>query len=140
MNDYVTLEEAESRLCQVQPLLESARRTKREIEMIAAGHDYDTVLLEQEKPRIAMLVGQLSEKLDALEDLGCYVKDLDIGLVDFLSSFEGRDIFLCWKLGEQHICHWHELNEGFTHRQDILDMTQLEFEVEFETPIIENEN
>lgn len=140
VNDYVTLEDAESRLTFVRPLLESARRTKREIETIAAGYDYDTVLLEQEKPRISKLVAQLAEKLDQLEDLGCYVKDLDIGLVDFLSTFEGRDIFLCWKLGEPHINHWHEINEGFSSRQDILDMSQLDFEFDFETPIVENEN
>ena len=139
-NDYVTLENAESRLVQVRPLLEATRRIKREIETIAAGYDYDTVLLEQEKPRIAKLVSQLSDKLDQLEELGCYIKDLDIGLVDFLSTFEGRDIFLCWKLGEAHINHWHEINEGFASRQDILDMTQLDFEFDFETPVVHNEN
>ena len=134
------MEEAEARLPNVRPLLEAARRLKREIETIAAGYGYDTVLLEQEKPRISALLSQLSEKIDELEDLGCYVKDLDIGLVDFLTSFEGRDIFLCWKLGEAHIGHWHEVDEGFASRQEILDMTQLDFEWEFETPVVENEN
>lgn len=139
-SDYVTLDLAEIRLAQVRPLLEGARRIKREIETIAAQYDYDTVLLEQEKPRITPLIAKLSEYMDELENLGCYVKDLDIGLIDFLSTFEGRDIFLCWKLGEEHICHWHETNEGFASRQEILDMTQLDFEWEFETPIVENEN
>lgn len=139
-SDYVTLEEAEQRIAKVRPLLESARRLKREIETIAAGYDYDTVLLEQEKERLTPLMSQLAENLDNLEDLGCYVKDLDIGLVDFLSSFEGRDVFLCWKLGEAHISHWHETNEGFSSRQEILDMSQLELDWEFETPVVENEN
>jgi hypothetical protein len=140
VDDYLTLEEAEVRLQRVQPLLETARRLKREVEMIAAGCDYDTILLEEQRPRIAKLVAQLAEKLEQLEDLGCYVKDLDVGLVDFLSRFEGRDIFLCWKLGERHIMHWHELDEGFANRQDILDMNQVFLEPEFETPVVENEN
>ena len=139
-SDYVTIEEAEERLVQVRPLLESARRIKREVESIAAGYNYDSVLIEQEKEHLAPLMRKLSEILDELEDLGCYVKDLDIGLVDFLSTFEGRDIFLCWKLGEQHISHWHETDEGFSSRQEILDMSQLLLDVEFETPIVENEN
>ena len=139
-SDYVTLEQAEERLIQVRPLLEAARRTKREIETIAAAFDYDEVLLEQEKPRIQALVHKLGEMIDELEQLGCYIKDLDIGLLDFLSTFEGRDIFLCWKLGEDHVAHWHEIDEGFSNRQDILDMTQLDFEWEFETPIVENQN
>jgi hypothetical protein len=140
VNDYITIEEAERRIPQVRPLLEEARRIKREVEMIAATYDYDAVMLEQEKERIGGLVGQLSGKLEELEELGCYLKDLDIGLVDFLSSFEGRDVFLCWKLGEAHISHWHEMNEGFSSRQEILDMTQLMLDVEFETPVVENEN
>jgi hypothetical protein len=140
LTEYVTIEEAEKRLADVRPLLESARRIKREIECIAAGFDYDTVLLEQEKPRIGALVGQLAQKLEQLEDLGCYVKDLDVGIIDFLSTFEGRDIFLCWKLGESRITHWHEIDEGFAHRQDILDMSQMYIDTEFETPVVENEN
>jgi hypothetical protein len=139
-SDYVTLEEAEARLAQVRPLLENARSTKREIESLAAGFDYDSVLIETEKERFQPLVTALSQILDQLEDQGCYIKDLDIGLVDFLSTFEGRDIFLCWKLGEPHISHWHEVNEGFSSRQEILDMTDLEFDIAFETPVVENEN
>jgi hypothetical protein len=139
-SDYVTIEEAEIRLPQVRPLLEQARSLKREIESIAAGFDYDTILLEEEKPRISNLVGQLTDKLQQLEDLGCYIKDLDVGIVDFLGTFEGRDIFLCWRMGEEHIHHWHEINEGFSQRQEILDMTQLLLDVEFETPFVENEN
>lgn len=139
VNDYLTLEDAEKRIPQVRPLLEDAKRLKREIETIAAGYGYDTILLEEEKPRISALVSELSQKLEELEELGCYIKDLDIGLVDFLSSFEGRDIFLCWKLGEAKICHWHEINEGFASRQEILDMSQLDL-CEFETPFVENEN
>jgi hypothetical protein len=139
-NDYVTLEEAEARLAQVRPLLENARRIKREIECIAAGYGYDTVLINEDKERIAPLVTKFAETLDDLEASGCYVKDLDIGLIDFLSSFEGRDIFLCWKLGEAHICHWHEIDEGFASRQEILDMDQIFLEIDFETPMVENEN
>jgi hypothetical protein len=140
VEDYLTIEQAESRLSQVSTLLETARKLKREIETIAAGFDYDTILLDEEKPRIAALAHELSERLEQLEELGCYVKDLDIGLVDFLARFEGRDIFLCWKLGEHGIAHWHEVDEGFTSRQEIVDLSQLDLSLDFETPVVENEN
>ena len=139
-SDYVTLEEAETRLAKVRPLLENARRLKREIEALAASYDYDSALIESEKEKFQPHINELSQSLDTLEELGCYIKDLDIGLIDFLSSFEGRDIFLCWKLGEPHIGHWHEVDEGFSNRQEILDMNSLEIELEFETPVVENEN
>ncbi len=59
-------------------------------------------------------------KLERLQKYGCIVKDLDTGLVDFLALFEGREVFLCWQLGESTIRHWHEVDEGFAGRQQIL--------------------
>ena len=135
-NDYVSIEDAETKLPKIRALLENARQLKREFETIAAT----ARAFPEEKQRLQPIAWQLSTIIEELEDLGCYIKDLDIGLVDFLSAFEGRDIFLCWKLGEQRITHWHELHEGFSQRQEILDMTQLETELEFVTPVVENEN
>jgi hypothetical protein len=37
--------------------------------------------------------------------------------VDFYSLRDDRPVFLCWKLGEARIEHWHELNAGFGGRQ-----------------------
>ncbi len=139
-NDYLTIEQAEQRLAMVRPLIETARLLKREIEMIAANYNYDSVLLEEEKPRINQLVTKLSETIDELEDQGCYIKDLDVGIVDFLSTFEGRDIFLCWRLGEQNVAHWHEIDENFSQRQEIIDLSVLDPALMFETPVVENEN
>mgnify|MGYP001178996948 CR=1 FL=1 len=59
-----------------------------------------------------------------LESIGCFVKNLETGLVDFLSYFEGREIFFCWKLGETNVTHWHELDSGYTGRKKILDLEQ----------------
>ena len=139
-NDYLTIEQAEQRLTTIRPLLETARLLKREIEMIAAHYNYDTMLLEEEKPHITQIITKLSETIDELEDQGCYVKDLDLGIIDFLSTFEGRDVFLCWKLSDQGIKHWHEIDEGFSQRQDILDLSDPTLLPDFETPYVENEN
>jgi hypothetical protein len=59
-----------------------------------------------------------------LEKMGCFVKDLDTGLVDFLSFFEGREIFFCWKIGENRVTHWHEVDSGFSGRKKIIDLEQ----------------
>jgi hypothetical protein len=138
-SDYVTLDQAEQRIDTVRTLLEQARFLKRELETIAARCNYDAVLIEEHKDEIKTRLLRLNDYLDELEMQGCYVKDLDIGLVDFLSTFEGRDIFLCWKLGEGRICHWHEVDEGYSSRQKILDIGELA-PIEFETPTVENEN
>lgn len=58
--------------------------------------------------------------LEQLEKIGCLVKDIDEGLIDFFHHFEGRDVFLCWKTGEENISHWHEIGSGFSGRKKIL--------------------
>lgn len=130
IEDYVTLEQADALLPKVIPLLQEAKTLKREIETIAATYGYDSVLLSQEKvkQKLTTKASRMNTVLQDLEDLGCYVKDLDIGLIDFLSRFEGRDIFLCWKLGEERINHWHERDEGFSLRREILEPDSLYLE------------
>ncbi len=72
------------------------------------------------------VLNQLTEDfydaLDKIRQLGCEIKDLDSGLVDFPSKFEGRTVHLCYKLGEDRIRHWHELDSGFAARQKIVDI------------------
>ena len=60
--------------------------------------------------------------LEELESIGCILKDVEEGLVDFYSRFECRDIFLCWKVGEKRIRYWHELDDGFRGRQPIIEI------------------
>ena len=62
------------------------------------------------------------KELEKLEKVGCLLKDLEQGLIDFYCKFEGRDIFLCWKLGESKIVAWHEIDGGFTGRQPVFDL------------------
>ncbi len=51
--------------------------------------------------------------------MGVVIKDIQKGLVDFNAKHEGRDIYLCWHLGERDIGYWHEVSDGFTGRQSI---------------------
>lgn len=64
------------------------------------------------------------KELEKLEKVGCQLKDLEQGLVDFYCKFEGRDIFLCWRLGEDRIKAWHEVDAGFIGRKSIIDLEQ----------------
>ncbi len=52
-----------------------------------------------------------------LEEIGVLFKGFEEGLVDFYALMDGRPIFLCWKLGEESIEWWHELEAGFAGRQ-----------------------
>lgn len=61
-----------------------------------------------------------------LEQLGCHFKGFDPGLVDFRARYRGRTIDLCWKLGEQHIEWWHEIDGGFAGRRPLTREMRLE--------------
>jgi len=55
-----------------------------------------------------------------LDEIGVELKDYRIGLIDFYSRFEGKVVYLCWKLGEgETLAWWHDLSGGFRGRQPI---------------------
>lgn len=61
----------------------------------------------------------LKDSFERLEEMGVLIKDLDIGLIDFLTRYHGREVCLCWKLGEDRIRFWHGVEEGFRGRKEI---------------------
>lgn len=65
---------------------------------------------------------RLADLNDEMEKIGCEIKDYNLGLVDFPSLFNGREIYLCWKLGEEQIEHWHAADEGYTGRRPIAEL------------------
>jgi hypothetical protein len=62
---------------------------------------------------------QMQEYERELRQLGAELKDYSTGLVDFPSWMNGREVYLCWRLGEPEVAHWHELEAGFAGRQKL---------------------
>lgn len=58
--------------------------------------------------------------VEELDKIGVQLKDVSRGLVDFPSLMDGREVYLCWLLGEEEVTHWHELDAGFQGRQSLL--------------------
>lgn len=55
--------------------------------------------------------------LEHLGSLGVQLRDLQMGLVDFPSRRDGRPIWLCWRLSDPELAHWHGTDEGFSTRK-----------------------
>ena len=68
---------------------------------------------------VTTLAERINGYLGELSDIGCVFKGFDAGLVDFYSLREDRLVFLCWRLGEGSIQHWHEIDAGFTGRHPL---------------------
>ena len=57
--------------------------------------------------------------VERLEEIGVVVKDPDGGLVDFPARRHGRDVLLCWHVGEDEVSYWHDLEAGFAGRRPV---------------------
>lgn len=69
-------------------------------------------------------VNELQEYVDELTSIGVELKDYETGLVDFPGRHQGRDVYLCWRLGEEKIAHWHDLHTGFNGRQPVTSIEE----------------
>ena len=76
-------------------------------------------LRRAEREKTAQRIKDAIAEIDAT---GVQVKDLDMGLLDFPCVVDGKTILLCWKMGEEKITHWHDLEEGYAGRK-LIDET-----------------
>lgn len=68
------------------------------------------------------LVETLREQVDEIQSTGCIIKDLEVGLVDWLAIHHGREVLLCWKYGEREVAFWHDLESGFAGRRPVSEL------------------
>jgi hypothetical protein len=129
---YFDRKEAEELLPTLGPWLEEARDEKEKVEafknelaqvasriMVLGGTFPPLSDLLRKKSVHDKAAEHLVEIINRIQDSGVLVKDLDIGLIDFPSLLDGEEIYLCWKLGEEHIAFWHRLDEGFAGRKPL---------------------
>lgn len=65
-------------------------------------------------------VNQFYSSIDEIHEMGCFLKDIEMGLVDLYTLHEGRVVYLCWKMGEPEVGFWHEVGRGYAYRQPIV--------------------
>ena len=71
------------------------------------------------KAQVDEVARKINACLQELEQIGCEFKGFEEGLVDFHGKLEDHEILWCWRMGEDRITHWHELDAGFAGRQPI---------------------
>ena len=64
-------------------------------------------------------VERMGEYVGELGALGVECKGVLEGLVDFPAWLDDRIVFLCWKLDEPEVRHWHEIDGGFAGRRPV---------------------
>lgn len=129
-----TLEQAESLLPDIEKNIRDAVSSKTAFEdaenalqaitqrvTMLGGVLVDRNVVQDNKTRRDNSGERLKTAIERIQEMGCVIKDLDVGLVDFPTLFRGEEVYLCWKLGESRIRFWHGTNEGFAGRKPIDD-------------------
>lgn len=128
---HYTLDEANATLPLLRVILRDITTLARELR----GQNERLIRLQQtdgldlaHKEEVQQLIGEFErgqEKMREyeieLERLDVELKDYYTGLVDFRHLRDGKEVYLCWRLDESEITHWHELNAGFAGRRKIED-------------------
>lgn len=122
---YCSLEDAESLLPELRKSVTRIIRINKALEFMSSIEiSYDDIHSEirnnlRFNKDFFRLSYNLYRLLDKLLERGIIVKDVENGIIDFYSFYDGREIFLCWRLGEDSIKYWHEVSSGYKDRKPI---------------------
>lgn len=94
-------------------------RLAEEYKSLRLSRAADEKKLNRLKRRMAGISEDIESYVVELGEIGCEMKDLKTGLVDFPWRMDGRDVLLCWQLGEDRVEHWHEVTDGFAGRRPL---------------------
>lgn len=73
----------------------------------------------QDITAVSTSANRIRDLIEVVQEIGLEVKDIDAGLVDFPYMRKGELVYLCWKLGEDKIRYWHELDSGYSGRKPL---------------------
>lgn len=89
------------------------------LDVLAASPAPDTVRIDRLQRDVQSAARTIDAFVRELTDLGVEMKGFDVGLVDFPGEMDGHPVYLCWRLGEPAVAHWHERDAGFAGRQPL---------------------
>ena len=72
--------------------------------------------------RIQGVVDQMQASVARIDGWGITLRDIDSGLIDFPALVTGRQVWLCWRLGEDDVDWWHDLNAGVAGRKRLSEL------------------
>ena len=121
---FFTVEEANRLIPRLRPLIKRAVKKRERLFAVQdeikkardnARHDGGSVFGAE----YIILLSEFTAAVNKIEELGVLVKDFRIGLCDFPHLKDGRIIYLCWKMDEEKVRFWHEVDAGFSGRQPL---------------------
>ena len=135
MTSYYDLAAANERVNELRPLLAALRNdrdsiaaSQHRVRLLAAdgsanlAEEERAARLEREQEQMTETVRRMERTVRQIDAWGITLRDIGSGLVDFPALASGRPIWLCWKLGEDDIGWWHELEAGIAGRKPLIEL------------------
>jgi hypothetical protein len=142
MTRFYSIDDANDRLVELRPVLERLRAQRADLVALrdlavdrisaievrgeAGGRGGTTHEDDAELRRIRMrmqgIVDQMQAAVGQIDDWGVTLRDIESGLIDFPALVSGRQVWLCWRLGEDDVDWWHEMTTGFDSRQPLSEL------------------
>ena len=131
MTRFYSIDQADARLHDLAPLLDKLRADRSEVAAArdalerfrtTNGNADHAEELRAREDRIRALVYRMERYVSQLVAWDITLRDIETGLVDFPALVNGRQVCLCWRLGEAQVGYWHELDTGFAGRRPLIDL------------------
>ncbi|MBI2170400.1 MAG: DUF2203 domain-containing protein [Chloroflexi bacterium] len=106
------LEAAKLELARLQQRRETLFR-----EVRTNGHGEAGRGVSDARQAVDLAAERLTRLAQEVADRGILLRDTERGLVDFPALRDGREVYLCWLLGEDDIRFWHDVDAGFAGRK-----------------------
>lgn len=124
MATFYTLDRANERIADLDGMLNLLRTQRDELRELKTTFEATGSADDQRRLRLRMqgLVDQMQASVARIDGWGITLRDIDTGMIDFPALVSGRQVWLCWQLGEDSIAWWHELEDGFAGRRPLMDL------------------
>ena len=131
MTRFFDIDAANEALSEVAPLLATLADQRAELirlrDRTLAAHastgggpaDIDDEEAQRIRLRMQGIVDQMAAAVAQIDKLGITLRDIERGLIDFPALTGGRQVWLCWQLGEDEIQYWHDIETGFAGREPL---------------------
>ena len=153
VTDFYDIDGANARLPEVRAVLEQLRSERRELvalrdrliaarrgaevpsngrtlvdEALGEAADVTRGSATSDSPRvldarIRAVIDQMQAAVARLDEWSVQLRDIEEGLADFPALVNGRQVWLCWQLGEDEIHFWHDLTSGFGGRRPLIELS-----------------
>jgi hypothetical protein len=135
MTTFFDIDTANTALEEVGPLLATLADQRAELirlrdrtmaahaSAVGGGPDLDGDEAQRIRLRMQGIVDQMAAAVARIDALGITLRDIERGLIDFPALVSGRQVWLCWELGEEGVGYWHELDTGFGSRRPLAELS-----------------